>query len=1002
MYMRKLFAALPALLLLLLFPVIASAQTHTISGTVSDSKTGEPLAGVTVSIAGRSLATLTDSSGTYRIIAGNTPGALQFSFIGYAPQTVKITGNVLDVSLVPEIANLENVVVIGYGTVKKKDLTGAVTTIGSKDFNQVPAATPEQLIAGKVAGVQITSNSGAPGSGSTIRVRGGASLFASNDPLIVLDGVPLNNDVLSGSPNPLSLINPSDIESFTILKDASATAIYGSRASNGVIIITTKKGKSGKPVINFNTQFTVSKLAKYASVLSADAFRNYVQSHGDASQVAMLGNANTNWQKEIYQTGIGSDNNLSISGTAAKGKLPYRFSAGYLKQKGVLKTSDLERKSFGFNLNPSLLDNHLKIDVNVKLAKTDSRFANTDAIAAAVNFDPTKPVYSGSNRYNGYYEWLDPDASSATGFKTLAPRNPLGLLLDYNNEGSNIRSIGNIQFDYKFHFLPELRANLNLGYDVAHGYGTVTVNDSAAQQYRRYNDLKSVQHGGQRNKYSGWRDNGLVEFYLNYLKNIGIHRIEATAGYGYYDFVTRNINYPDVTYDGTVIPASVPIYILDKPRYTLISYYGRINYSFRDRYLLTATLRTDGSSKVNPDNRWGVFPSAAFAWKIKDEAFLRSSPAISDLKLRLGYGVTGQQDGIGNFDYISYYKLSENTAQYQLGNQFYSMYRPEGYYYNRKWEQTATYNAGIDYGFADNRIYGSLDVYYKKTKDLLNEIAQPAGTNFTNRIVANIGNMENRGLEFVLNVVPVRTQDVTWNIGFNATYNKNKITRLTIADDPSFAGNAAGYIKGGTGNAVQIQSVGFPRSSFYLYQQVYDNEGKPVEGVYVDRNGDGIINENDLHHYKSPDPQWFLGLSSGVTYKKLSAGFSARASIGNYVYNNVISATGFGKNMINPIGVLNNATTDVLYTDFGGGSDKFLLSDYFIENASFLRMDNIYVGYSFGKIFKKTGDLKLNLNVQNVFTITKYKGLDPEVPGGLDYNFYPRPRTYGMGLNLNF
>ena len=1001
MYMRRLFAAMQVLLFLLV-SVTLKAQTKTVSGTVTDAKTGEPLAGVTVTAVGAAVAVLTDTAGVYRISVDSRVSSLGFSSVGYAEQRLAISGLQLDAALVAEIANLESVVVIGYGAVKKKDLTGAVTTISSKDFNQVPAATPEQLIAGKVAGVQITSNSGAPGAGSTIRVRGGASLNASNDPLIVVDGVPLSNDGLSGSPNPLSLINPSDIESFTILKDASATAIYGSRASNGVIIVTTKKGKSGKPVINFNTQFTVSRLAKYADVLSAEAFRSYVQSHGDASQIALLGNANTNWQKEIYQTGIGSDNNLSISGTAAKGKLPYRFSVGYLKQQGVLKTSDLERKSFGFNLSPLLLDDHLKIDVNVKVAKTDSRFANTDAIAAAVNFDPTQPVYSGNARYNGYYEWLDPDRSSSTGFKTLAPRNPVGLLQDYNNNGSNLRSIGNIQFDYRFHFLPELRANLNLGYDMAHGYGTITVNDSAAQQYRRYKDPAEVLHGGQRNKYSSWRDNGLVEFYLNYLKNFGDHKIDVTAGYGYYDFVTRNINYPDVTYDGTRIVTSIPIYMLDKPRYTLISYYGRLNYSFRNRYLLTASIRTDGSSKFKPDNRWGIFPSAAFAWKIKDEAFLRSSAAVSDLKLRLGYGVTGQQDGINNFDYISYYKLSSNTALYQLGNQFYSMYRPDGYYYNRKWEQTATYNAGLDYGFADNRVYGSIDVYYKKTKDLLNEIAQPAGTNFTNRIVANIGNMENRGMEFVLNVVPVRTQDLTWNIGFNATYNKNEITKLTIADDPSFAGNAAGFIKGGTGNSVQIQSIGYPRSSFYLYQQVYNSEGKPLDGVYVDRNGDDVINESDLYHYKNPDPQWFLGLSSGVTYKKLSAGFSARASIGNYVYNNVISATGFRKNIINPIGVLNNATTDVSYTDFEGGSDKFLLSDYFMENASFLRMDNIYLGYNFGRIFRSTGDLRVNLNVQNVFVITKYKGLDPEVPGGLDYNFYPRPRTYGMGLNLNF
>lgn len=998
MYVRRLFAASFALLLLLLFSAITNAQTRTISGMVSDSKTGEPLAGVTVSIVGRSLATLTDSSGSYHIFAGSSVSALQFSFIGYATQTVKLTGDRLDVSLTPEIANLENVVVIGYGTAKKKDLTGSVALVTSKDFNKGQATTPEQLIAGKVAGVQITSNNGAPGSGSTIRIRGGASLNASNDPLIVIDGVPLSNDGLSGSPNPLALINPNDIESFSILKDASATAIYGSRASNGVILIVTKKGRRGKPVINFNTQFSVSKLPGYADVLSADEFRNYINTYGDAAQIALMGNASTNWQKEIYRTGIGSDNNLSVSGAAAKGKLPYRISVGYLKQQGVLKTSDLERKSAGINLSPSLLDDHLKIDINVKAARSDARFANTGAIAAAVNFDPTQPVYSGGNRYNGYYEWLDPSAVS--GLKSLAPRNPVGLLMDYNNNGTNIRSIGNIQFDYKFHFLPELRANLNLGYDVAHGYGRIFVNDSAAQKYGSV--VEGKQYNGQADKYASWRDNGLVEFYLNYTRLFNRHKIDLTAGYGYYDFVTRNINFASYDASGDLIPKTTPNFALDKPRYTMISYYGRLNYSFNDRYLVTAALRTDGSSKFNPNNRWGVFPSAAFAWKVKDEAFLKSSSTVSDLKLRLGYGVTGQQDGIGNFDYISYYNLSSATATYQLGDQYYQMYRPGGYYYERKWEQTTTYNAGLDYGFINNRIYGSIDVYYKKTTDLLNEINQPAGTNFTNKIVANIGSMENRGVEFLLNVVPVQNKDLTWNVNFNATYNKNQITKLTVVDDPSYPGAQTGGITGGVGNLIQIHSVNYPRSSFYVLQQVYNEAGKPVEGVFVDRNKDGLINENDYYRYKNPDPRFFLGLGSSVNYRKFSAGFSARANIGNYVYNNVISATALRTNILNPLKYLNNGSRDLLLTGFAGGGDKLIFSDYYIENASFLRMDNIYLGYDFGKLFPQTGNLRMNLSAQNVFVITKYKGLDPEVQGGIDNNFYPRPRVFVLGLNLDF
>ncbi|MBO9618740.1 MAG: TonB-dependent receptor [Niabella sp.] len=988
----------PLLMLFMLASGWVSAQSRIIRGTVTDAKTLQPLPGVTIMIAGTSSATLTDSSGSYHLTVTGAAKALEFSSVGYATQTVAITGSILNVRLAAEVANLENIVVIGYGTTRKKDLTGSVALVTAKDFNKGQATTPEQLIAGKVAGVQITSNSGAPGSGSTIRIRGGASLNASNDPLIVIDGVPLSNDGLSGSPNPLSLINPNDIESFSILKDASATAIYGSRASNGVIIITTKKGKRGKPVVNFSTQFTVSNLPKYADVLSPSAFRNYVQGHGDSSQIALMGNASTNWQKQIYQTGIGSDNNLSISGAGADGKLPYRISVGYLKQQGVLKTSSLDRKSVGINLSPSLFDDHLKINLNVKVAESDSRFANEGAIGAAVNFDPTQPVYSGSNRFDGYFEWLDP--SSQSGLKTLAPRNPLGLLMDYNNSGTNTRSIGNVQFDYKFHFLPDLHANLNLGYDIAYGHGRIFVDDSAAQKYG--NVINGVQYNGQSNIYASRRYNSVAEFYLNYAKTIQKHRFDVTTGYGYYDFVTLNSNIASRDALGNIIPNSTPNFPFDKPRYTMISYYGRLNYAFNDRYLLTAALRTDGSSKFNPSNRWGVFPSAAFAWKIKDEPFFKNVSALSDLKLRLGYGVTGQQDGIGNFDYISYYNLSSSTAMYQLGNNFYQMYRPDGYYYNRKWEQTTTYNGGIDYGFANNRIFGSIDVYYKKTTDLLNEIAQPAGTNFTNRIVANIGSMENKGVEFLINTIPVRSKNVTWNLNFNATYNQNKITKLTVVDDPSYAGAPTGGITGGVGNNIQIHSVGYPRASFYVLQQVYGANRKPLEGVFVDQNKDGIINEQDFYRFKNPDPKVFLGASSSVSYKKWNAGFSMRANIGNYVYNNVISATALKSNIINPLGYLNNGSRDVLNTNFQGGGDKIIFSDYYLENASFLRMDNAFIGYDFGKVFRKTGNLRLNASVQNVFVITKYKGLDPEVNGGIDNNFYPRPRVFGLGANLDF
>lgn len=997
MYSKRLFVAFVTCMLVL-FSSATYAQNRVVTGTVTDSKDGAPLLGVTVSVKGANAATSTNAQGNYSIVVPATGNVLTFTSVGYISQELEITTDVVNAALILSTSSLENVVVIGYGTVRKKDLTGSISSISSKDFNKGQNTTPEQLIAGKVPGVQVTSNGGAPGSGSTIRIRGGASLNASNDPLIVVDGVPIDNGSLSGASNALASINPNDIETFNILKDASATAIYGSRASNGVIIITTKKGKRGKPVINFNTLFTASKLYKYADVLDADAYRTYVNSHGDAAQIAMMGNANTDWQKEIYRTGIGSDNNLSVSGGMLNGKLPYRVSVGYLTQQGVLKTGSLNRTSAGINLSPSFFNNHLKIDINLKGSKSDSRFANEGAIGAAVNFDPTQAVRSGNNRFNGYYEWLQ--ASSTTGLRALAPRNPVGLLMDREDEGSALRSIGNIQFDYKFHFLPDLRANLNLGYDVAHGYGTIMVNDSAAQDYKRFKDDKEVLHGGRNNEYSQFRTNTVLEFYFNYLKNINKHRIDLTAGYGYYDFLTKNENFADYTYDKVAV--STPNFPFDKPQYTLISYYGRLNYTFNDKYLFTAALRTDGSSKFNPDNRWGLFPSAAFAWKIKEEAFLEDNDVVSDLKLRLGYGITGQQDGIGYYDYISYYALSTTTAMYRLGNNYYQMYRPGAYYYNRKWEQTATYNIGLDYGFADNRINGSIDFYYKKTSDLLNEINQPAGANFSNKIVANVGNMENKGVELVINTVPVRNSSLLWNVNFNATYNKNEITKLDVVENPDYAGVRVGGITGGTGNNIQIHSVGYARSAFYVYQQVYDAKGLPVENVFVDRNSDGQINEDDLYRYKNPDPKLYLGLSSDVAYKQWTVGFASRANFGNYVYNNVVSATGNQYNIINPLGYLNNGSSRVLQTNFQGGGDKQILSDYFMENGSFFRMDNIFVGYDFGRILNNKANLRLNANVQNVFIITKYTGLDPEVSGGIDNNFYPRPRTFGLGLNLTF
>lgn len=1024
MNMRKLLYSI-GVPVLLLFSLVSFAQEKVITGRVTDSSgIGVPNVSVTVKEQS-SRGTTTSSDGSFSISVSPNARTLVFSSVGYARREVPITGSAVNVSLQSTAADLNAVVVIGYGTVRKKDLTGSVTAITAKDFNKGAIVTPEQLIAGKVAGVQITSNGGAPGSGSTIRIRGGASLNASNDPLIVIDGVPVDNGGIAGTANALAMINPNDIESFNILKDASATAIYGARASNGVIIITTKKGRGGKPKFNFSTQNTVSTLPKKADVLSPSEFRAYVQAHGTPAQIALLGNASTDWQNAIYDNAFMTDNNISVSGSTKN--LPYRVSLGYLNQDGILKTGNLQRKSASVTLNPVLLDNHLKIDVNLKGAISNSRFADEGAIGNAVRFDPTQPVYTKNSRFEGYFQWLDPN--STTGLKKLSPLNPLGLLEEKTDKSDVKRSIGNIQFDYKVHFLPDLHVNVNLGYDISKGEGTIFIPDSAASAYKRSPDVK---HGGVNNRYLQTKSNTLLETYLNYVKDIKSirSRIDATAGYSYQKFLTTNTYadrssngvlyqkpdgsldtaviagaarwnpYSDRTVDGYLI--SYPSYPNDKPENRLISLFGRFNYTFEGKYILTGTVRRDASTRFAENNWVGWFPSGAFAWRMKDESFLRNSRTVSDLKLRLGYGVTGQQEGIGLYDYLPRYSQSNAQAQYQFGNSFYPLYRPAGYNPNLKWEQTGTYNVGLDYGFLNNRISGTVDFYLKKTKDLLNVIDQPAGTNFSNKVIANIGRMENRGVELTINTQPVRNKNVSWDLGFNVTYNKNQITKLTYTNDPNFPGNLTGGIAGGVGSTIQINSVGFPRNAFYVYQQIYDQNGKPIEGLFEDRNRDGVVNNLDLYRYKAPDPTVYLGAYSNVSWKNWDGGFTLRANFGNYMYNNRFSNTGVQRNIIDPLGFLANGSRNVLETNFTGNGDKYFLSDYYIENASFLRMDNINIGYNAGDLISRNTNLRVGVAVQNVFTITKYKGVDPEVSGGIDNNFYPRPRNYVLSVNVNF
>lgn len=992
MNLKKPIQAFSLVFLFLLLSQLSFSQGKEVSGKVTSSGNGNALSGVTIIPQGSSTGTSTAEDGTFRIQMPAGTNVLVFSYIGYATQEVNVSGrSTIDVVMVVAEGSLNEVVVIGYGTTRKKDLTGSVTNINAKDFNKGVITTPDQLIAGKVAGVSVTPNDGAPGSGSTIRIRGGSSLNASNDPLIVVDGMPLSNSGISGTPNALATINPNDIASFTILKDASATAIYGSRAANGVIIITTKKGQKGAPKFTFTSQLSAGILPKKASVLTPDQFRDLVNTHGTPEQIALLGTANTDWQDEIYQTAITSDNNLSVSGSLKN--LPYRLSLGYLNQSGILKTSKLQRISTSLNLSPTLFDNHLKVDFNVKLSVSKSRFANTGAVWGATQFDPTQPVYSDKDRYGGYWERLDP-TNPITGLTSLSPKNPLGRLMQYNNTGNAVRIISNAVLDYKLHFFPDLHAIANVGYDYSKGHGDVVVSDSAAESYKWFTSPDGTRHGGQRTKYQSNIDNSYVNFYLNYTKNLDPkNKIEVMAGMEYQNYLTTNYNFVAYAYDTAV--TSYPQYPFDKPQSRLMSYLGRINYSYNNILFITASFRRDGSSRFAPSYRWANFPSAAIAFSLNELSGLKNIQAISSLKLRVGYGVTGQQDGIGLYDYISYYGLSDVRAQYQFGSTFLQMFRPGGYYANRKWEQTATTNIAVDYAFFNNRLSGSIEFYYKETTDLLNQITQPAFTNFSNTIVANVGSMENKGVEFSINVQPVRTKDVTWDVSFNATYNKNRITKLTINDDPNYVNQIAGI--GGNGG-VMANAVGHERGSFYVFKQIYDKNGKPIENLYEDFNRDGILNTSDLYLFKSSIPKMFYGFSTNVTYRKWTAALTMRANTGNYVYNNVATNGAISKFLFSTY--LANQSSDVLNTGFQGVGD-FYQSNYYVQNASFLRMDYFNIGYDVGRL-KGNISLRLTAGVQNVFVITDYKGLDPELSGGIDGNQYPRPRTFFLGVALDF
>jgi len=1002
MYLRKLLQAI-GLPLLLLMTFAASAQDRVITGRVTDSA-GRGTSGISVTVKGQTArGTTTRENGDFSLSVPASATTLVFSSVGYTTQEVSIGGsNTVNVVLQSTSGNLNEVVVIGYGTARRRDVTGSIATVTTKDFVKGPITSPEQLITGKVAGVQITTSGGAPGSGARIRVRGGTSLNASNEPLIVIDNVPVEGGV-AGSSNFLNLINPNDIESFTILKDPSAAAIYGSRAANGVILITTKKGRRGKTRFTVSEQFFVQRPSRKVDIMSADEIRSLINANGTAADKTKLGTANTDWQDEIYQTALGNDINLSATGAFLNGKLPFRISGGYLNQDGILRTGNFQRQSLSVNLSPRFLNDKLGVTINLKGARTTNRFADEGAIGSANVFDPTQPVRVNSNRFGGYFEYVDNSAFGAP-LQNLTPRNPRAMLELRENRSQVFRSIGNIQFDYQLPWVRGLRANLNLGYDFSKGTGTTLVSDSAGVTYnnRRLNATNNgvENYGGENNGYVGRSRNLLSEFYLNYnrdLKSIN-SQLDLTVGTGYQDFLYTNYSFASRLFNGFVVPGTQPQFAFDKPRYTLISYYGRLNYTLAGRYVLTLNARTDGVSKFNPQDRWGFFPGAAVAWRISQEGFLRNSNTISDLKLRVGYGETGQQAGIGFFGYLPQYNVSGNTNTYQLGNTFYNMYRPEAYDPFLRWETTKNLNVGLDFGLFRNRITGTVEAFDRTSEDLLSTVPVPLGTNFAPTLLTNVGNISNRGMEVSLNIIPIQRSNFTWEINTNFSYIVPKVEKLLINADPSFKGVRVGGISGGTGNQIQIHAVNNNPFAFYVYKQVYNQEGRPIEGLYEDLNRDGLINENDLYMYKRPDPLYLAGLSSNLTYKKFSAAFTLRGSFDNYVYNNIGANMGVLRNIINPIGIINNGHRDYFNTGFRNNQ---YFSDYYVQNASFVRMENITFGYDAGQVFRGT-TMRIGLGVQNAFVITNYTGVDPEINGGIDNTFYVRPRTMTLSVNLDF
>ena len=1006
---RKAWLVLAAVLCLS-FP--AFAQTVVVTGTVYEPD-GEPAIGASVTLKGQTTGVATDIDGNYRIEAPAN-GTLTFSYIGYNTQEVAVEGRTtINVTLQTNTVAMNELVVVGYGMVKKSDATGSVAVVKPDEIEAGLASSAQDLLVGASPGVVVTTDGGNPSGGADILIRGGASLAASNAPLIVVDGVPMSGSTVKGSSNPLGLISPENIESMTILKDASATAIYGSRASNGVIIITTKKGKSGKAQVNFTANMYINTPRKTMDMMDGPTFADFVRNRygADSNQAAALGvNGtiyNTDWQKEIITTSISSDYSLSVGGTA--GFLPYRVALSFTDNNGLIRTTRMDRTTASINLTPKFFDDLLSVSLNVKGAYINNRYQK-GVLGGAVSFNPTLPVFMpGGNNLNGYTSYgtggslLSGDNGNA--INTIESLNPVAELKDYSSKSKVYQSIGNLMLDLRMPFLRELRANLNLAYDYSHGECTNFDKPFSPAAWKSGHYVPGsdiVVRDGYTTKYkeNEERYNLLLDFYLNYNKEFNAIRsaIDVTAGYSWQKFKFKGhnfswVNAPGQSFDGY---QRTPTVYYSKP-YQLLSYFGRLNYTFMDRYLLTVTVRRDGTSRFSKDTRWGTFPSVALGWKLLNESFMEGARSfMNELKIRAGYGVTGQQDLGENYlyFYMPVFNQSTNQNQQYIGpdGKLHYTIMPNAYNTTLKWEETHTWNAGVDFAFLNNRINGSIDFYKRKTKDLLTIATYPVGSNLNNRGPQNLGDLENIGVEFNLMTRPVVTKEFTWSSNFNVAWNKNKVTRLAEGAD-STDGNI------GTAGNIQKHEVGFPAFSFWVYEQVYNPDGTPAEGVYVDRNGDGTITSEDRYLYHSKDPAVTLNWQNTFNWRNWDFGFTLRSNIGNWVYNkNQVDNSFTSVTNTAPLGnLMNNA-----YIWQTTKTDAMQLSDYFVRNASFVRCDNITLGYTWNELLQNSLRLRLYAAVQNPFVITKYKGVDPEVASGIDGSVYPRPTTYSLGVVATF